>query len=333
MPRAISATTTARTQSTAMPARLLTRTTGSGTGCRSSPPGDSMVAALFCVLICCMSDLHGLSFFARSQHEARPVKHAVHDVQVTFDAVIHHLGLAIRANHDEDRRFAMLHLGRHLNVGLRAIIEDAHWAEVLVLAMDPVIEMHGLHRIWREFLDASRFGGFLSLPREVLLPFALLFVVRISKRQASNIIFRLGDKPEIIGAAIRRDQQVRIEAGALGLHDDDRGRRVAVSIHRRRDVPADGISDVRLADQFFSALQLNHANAKRRAYERGQPRAVGVQYAAVRTSSRDIGLRLPLLADFDRLPRGGCQFNIRLCFKILRDAGRGSRLRDWWRYR
>src|SRR5579883_734047 len=171
MPRAISATTTARTQSTAMPARLLTRTTGSGTGCRSSPPGDSMVAALFCVLICCMSDLHGLSFFARSQHEARPVKHAVHDVQVTFDAVIHHLGLAIRANHDEDRRFAMLHLGRHLNVGLRAIIEDAHWAEVLVLAMDPVIEMHGLHRIWREFLDASRFWGFTTIIEVAESPF------------------------------------------------------------------------------------------------------------------------------------------------------------------
>src|SRR5579875_1431692 len=193
MPKAISATTTARTQSTAMPARLLTRTTGSGAGCRSSPPGESMVAALFCVLICCMSDLHGLRFFARSQHEARPVKQAVHDVQITFDAVIHHLGLAVGANHDEDRGLSMLNARGHLNIGFRAIIEDAQRAQVLVLAMDPVIEMHGLHRVRREFLDASRLGGFLSLPREVLLPFALLlFVVRISKRQASNIIFRLG---------------------------------------------------------------------------------------------------------------------------------------------
>src|SRR5579885_1287311 len=119
MPKAIKLTRTAMTQSTAMPALLLTRTAGSGAGFRSNPLGDSIAAVagageLLAGVERSTSDLHGLGFFPRPEHEPGPVEQAVNDVHVALYPVIHHLGLAVRAKHDENRGLAMLNARGHL---------------------------------------------------------------------------------------------------------------------------------------------------------------------------------------------------------------------------
>src|SRR5579884_1899321 len=135
MPKAIKPTSTATTHSTAIPAFLLTRTACSGAGFRSSPLGDSIVAALLFVVGCSTGNLHDFGFLAGPEHEARPVEQAINDIHVALHPVVHHLGLVVCVHHDKDRGLAMLHARRHLDVGLCAVIEDTNRTEVLILAV------------------------------------------------------------------------------------------------------------------------------------------------------------------------------------------------------
>src|SRR5208283_6128462 len=98
---------------TRAPARLLTRTGFGGFGCRSTPEGDSIGAAL---LLSLTGDLHFLGLLPGTENELRAIEQPVHNVQLILHAVVDHLALAILADDNERRRLAILHAGRHLDV-------------------------------------------------------------------------------------------------------------------------------------------------------------------------------------------------------------------------
>jgi len=77
--------------------------------------------------------------------------------------------------------------------------------------------------------------AFSSSRRQLLLPLSLIvLVVRIGECDPSNVVVWFGKQPQIVGPPIRRYQQIRIEAGTLGLQDDHRCRRFPSSVHGGR---------------------------------------------------------------------------------------------------
>src|ERR1700722_16097752 len=91
------------------------------------------------------------------------------------------------------------------------------------------------------------------LSRELLLPFAGI-VLGIRKSDARDIVFRFGNKSEVVGAALGGYEQVRGETRRLWLEDNDRRGLISSAVHGRRDVPADRVPDVRFADDLFAGL-------------------------------------------------------------------------------
>ena len=128
-----------------MPARRLMRTAFCGSGWRSIPLGAvSFYSLSDCassgwwldLLFVSTADLHFLSLLARSEHEVRAIKETVHDIGLILHAVVRHLAFAVFAHDQQHRGFPMLKLRRHLNVGLRAVVEHTDGPDVLVAAAD-----------------------------------------------------------------------------------------------------------------------------------------------------------------------------------------------------
>ena len=65
-----------------------------------------------------------------------------------------------------------------------------------------------------------------------------------------------------------------------------------------------------LSRKLFSRLQFNYANAQRGTHYRGEPRAIGIQHAAILTSEGLIVFRHPLFAHLYCILSGFCQLHI-----------------------
>src|SRR3569833_3897472 len=112
-------------------ARLLTRTERGGRGFKSRPLGasiglDRVSAFSFTV------DLHLARFFPAAENQLSLFEQAINDVHVVFHAVVHHLLLAVRADHNEDRCFPVLGRLADLDVRLLAIVEDPDGSEAVI---------------------------------------------------------------------------------------------------------------------------------------------------------------------------------------------------------
>src|SRR4051794_37746449 len=138
---------------TAIPALLLIRTTLRGSGRRSRVSGEliprTSLSVVFSSVLLSLwfatADLHLLSFLARRQYEICAVKEPINDVGLLAHAVIRHLSLAINAEHDEKRSLAVPHLGWHLDVGLRTVVEHSDRPDVLVAALHGIGEVDFFH--------------------------------------------------------------------------------------------------------------------------------------------------------------------------------------------
>src|ERR1035438_1377303 len=107
-----------------MLARRLMRIAFCGWGWRSSPLGAS-IGLWSELLLVSTANLHFLGLLARSKYEVGAIEQAVHDVRLIFHAVVRHLPLAVLTHHQQHGRFAVFELGRHLDVGLRTVVEHA----------------------------------------------------------------------------------------------------------------------------------------------------------------------------------------------------------------
>ena len=219
----------------------------------------------------------------------------------------------------------MLQLRRHLNVGLCTVVEHPHRPDVLVAATDRVIEVH--------LLDCDHCGRnlrrVLLLLRESLLGCQLLLplarvVPGVREGDARHVVFRLGHQSEIVGAAVRGDEQVRIETGHLRFEDDDRRSLLAGTIHRGRDVPSHRVADVGLADDLFAGFELDHAHAQGRADYRGESGPKGVHHAAIGTGRRCVFLSPPALADARGFERRWRQRHVGFWSKVFRHGSTWS---------
>src|SRR5580700_5746292 len=126
------------------------RTAFAGWGWRLTPLGAS-IGLRSELLFVSTADPHFLSLFTRSEHEVCAIKQSIHDVGLIFHPVVRHLAFAVLSEDKQHGRFTVLQLGRHLDVGLCAVVKDAHGPEVFIAAADRVIEVdffYGDHR-WR----------------------------------------------------------------------------------------------------------------------------------------------------------------------------------------
>ena len=74
------------------------------------------------------------------------LEQAVNDVHLVLHAIIHNLSLAIRSDDHQDRSLAVCDIWRHLDIGFRAVIEDALRANVFVAAFDLIVEVQALDK-------------------------------------------------------------------------------------------------------------------------------------------------------------------------------------------
>src|SRR5271167_3422972 len=114
-------------QSAMNPARLLTRATAGGAGFKSIPVGAFMSRTtdgglgFFCFST---GDLHFLCFLVGTKNQLSAVEYTIRDVHVAFDAVVQHFRFTVRTHDHENRRFSMLSVGIHSDIGLLAVIEN-----------------------------------------------------------------------------------------------------------------------------------------------------------------------------------------------------------------
>lgn len=69
--------------------------------------------------------------FTNTNDQSGTVEETIHNVHVSFDPVIHHLG-TIRAIHNKNWGLGSLSGQRHLNVGFHAVIQNprgAPWSD------------------------------------------------------------------------------------------------------------------------------------------------------------------------------------------------------------
>src|SRR5579872_6861540 len=162
-------------------ANLLSRTMPPHFGCRSSPVGASIgLTGWLVVGVMILTpvgtanfDSEPFALFTGPEHQVGPVKQTIHDVRLALDAIVRHLAFAVVADDQQNRRFPVLHLGRHLQVCLFAVVEHSQRPDVLVAAMDVVAEVQALrcHKRWEQL-------GLLWLPgslrQHMLLPPAIV---------------------------------------------------------------------------------------------------------------------------------------------------------------
>src|SRR6185312_14379412 len=137
---------TANPTSTIKPAAfLLIRGDFSGSGRKSIPLGEIVSrtgpgmdfsfpfssGGLFSVV---MADFHLLRLFAGTQYELRMLEQAIDDVGLLLHSIVHDFTFAVRSQNHKDRSLAARDVRRHLDVGLRAVIEHAQRATVFVAA-------------------------------------------------------------------------------------------------------------------------------------------------------------------------------------------------------
>src|SRR5579883_941306 len=112
-------------------ARLLTRTERGGRGFKSRPLGASIGAERVSAFSFTV-DLHLACFLSTAENQFGLFEEAIDDIHVVFHPVVHHLLLAIRADHDEDRRFPVLRRLADLDVRLFAIVEDSDGTDAVI---------------------------------------------------------------------------------------------------------------------------------------------------------------------------------------------------------
>ena len=115
---------------------------------------------------CDTGNLHFLSFFSGTQDESCPIKQPIHDVGLLPNAVVAHLAFTVGPKNQQHWRFAVLHLARHLDIGLRAIVKDPHRAKVFVPSRHFVVEIH--------FLDGDHRRRGVGATFRLVLALALL---------------------------------------------------------------------------------------------------------------------------------------------------------------
>ena len=95
--------------------------------------------------------------------------------------------------HDQCGRLAVLHLGFHLDIGLRAVVVNAKGPEVLIPAGHPVAEIQFFGRDHRGEDVGLTFGlTFLgALINQVLLPLLTVLFFRIPEGNARDVLLRL----------------------------------------------------------------------------------------------------------------------------------------------
>src|ERR1700753_1604371 len=121
-------------------ARLLTRTDRGGRGFKSRPLGASIGAERVSAFSFTV-DLHLACFLSAAKNQFGLLEQAIDDVHVVFHPVVDHLLLAVRADHNENRRFPVLGGLADLDVGLLAIVEDPD-GTYAVITLQPVVEKH-----------------------------------------------------------------------------------------------------------------------------------------------------------------------------------------------
>src|SRR5262249_21184458 len=128
------------------------------------------------------------------------------------------------------------------------------------------------------------------------------------------------NQAHVISAPIRGDKEVGIQAGLLRFQNNHLGGLLAIPIHSWRHVPPDGIANLWFADDLFASLQLDNANAQRRADHNGKTRAKRVHYTTVRTSCRRHLATSPRFAHSDSLECGRAKWHVCLEPEILWNA-------------
>src|SRR5437763_4827615 len=128
-------------------ARLLTRTDRGGRGFKSRPLGasifgDGISALSFTV------NLHFPRLLSAAENQFSLFKEPVNYVHVVLDAVVDHLLLTVRTDHDEHRRLPVLGRLADLDVGLLAVIGHPNGTDAFV-TLQSVVEVHRGHGVWR----------------------------------------------------------------------------------------------------------------------------------------------------------------------------------------
>src|SRR5437016_2647110 len=172
-------------------ARLLTRTERGGRGFKSRPLGasileDGISAFSFTV------DLHFPRLLSAAENQFGPLEEPVNYVHVVLDAVVDHLLLTIRTDHDEHWRLSVLRRLADLDVGLLAVIEHPNRTDTIV-TLQSVVEVHRVHGVGRQFGNTGGLDLPVLLFRQLLLPPSLIvFVVRIGECHPSNVVVWFG---------------------------------------------------------------------------------------------------------------------------------------------
>ena len=247
---------------------------GLGTFFRRTAHPDARRAALSPLLFSNNLDLVPFSFLAGAEHQLRTIKQAIHDVGLVFYPVVGHLRLAVVADHEQHGHFAMLHFRPHLDIGFRTVVVHAHGPELLVLAGHTVCEVQILdsdHRRKRLVLRLLLPLCTRTLLRRTLLPSALVVVVRVGEGNPRHVLLGTRHQPDVVGPPVCGNQEIRIEPCHLRLQHDQRSRVRASAVHRRSDVPANGIADLWLTDDPFAGLKLDDAHPQRGAHPVGSP--------------------------------------------------------------
>src|ERR1700704_5078413 len=139
-------------------ARLLTRTERGGRGFKSRPLGASILGGGISAFSFTV-DLHFPGFLSAAENQFSLFKEPVNYVHVVLDAVVDHLLLTVRTDHDKHRRLSVLRRLADLDVGLLAVIEYPNGTDTIV-TLQSVVEVHQLHGVGRQFGDT----GSLDLP-------------------------------------------------------------------------------------------------------------------------------------------------------------------------
>src|SRR5579883_1087259 len=86
-------------------------------------------------LVRAANDLRAARLLANPENERATFEQPVHDVHIALHAVVHHLR-TIRAEHNEDWRFPMGDVRRHLNEGLLPVVHDADGPHILITTLN-----------------------------------------------------------------------------------------------------------------------------------------------------------------------------------------------------
>src|SRR5690242_20302177 len=99
-------------------------------------------------LVRAADDLGAARLLANTENQCATFEQPVHDVHIALHAVVDHLR-TILTEHNEDWRFPMSDIRRHLNEGLLPVVHDANRPHILITTLNPVIEIQAVHRVHR----------------------------------------------------------------------------------------------------------------------------------------------------------------------------------------